>query len=128
MYGTDYDTPDGTCVRDYVHVSDLADAHVLALEALQKGAASRAYNLGNGRGFSVRQVIDAAERVTGKRIAVTEAARREGDPAELVGDASRIRRELGWQPRIGRIEDIISSAWRWYLKGPPMDVETTNAD
>ncbi len=113
VFGSDYATPDGTCIRDYIHVSDLADAHVLALQALLGGAATTAYNLGNGKGFSVREVIDCARRVTGRDIAVSEGARRPGDPAVLVGDASRIRRELGWSPNYADLDTIIGTAWRW---------------
>ena len=114
VFGTDYPTPDGTCIRDYIHVSDLADAHVLALRALLEGAATTAYNLGNGMGFSVREVIDAARRVTGRDIAITEGERRPGDPAVLVGDASRIRSELGWSPRLADLDTIIATAWHWH--------------
>lgn len=114
VFGTDYDTPDGTCIRDYIHVSDLADAHVLALQALENGAGTTAYNLGNGRGFSVREVIDCASQITGRAVPVAFGERRAGDPPVLVGDASRIRRELGWQPRHAAIESIIGTAWRWH--------------
>jgi UDP-glucose-4-epimerase GalE len=114
VFGTDYDTPDGTCIRDYIHVSDLADAHVLALQALENGAGTTAYNLGNGHGFSVREVIDCARKVTGRAVRVAFGERRAGDPPVLVGDASRIRRELGWQPRHASIETIIGTAWRWH--------------
>ncbi len=113
VFGTDYDTADGTCIRDYIHVGDLADAHVLALQALERGAASAAYNLGNGQGFSVRQVIDAAQRVTARAIPVTLADRRAGDPPVLVGDATRIRDALGWSPRHADLDDMIATAWRW---------------
>ena len=116
VYGSDYDTPDGTCIRDYIHVSDLADAHVLAMRALLDGAKTTAYNLGNGAGFSVREVIDCARRVTGRDIAVAEGARRPGDPAVLVGDAHRIRTELGWSPRLADLEAIIATAWRWHQR------------
>ncbi|GHC05697.1 UDP-glucose 4-epimerase GalE [Thermomonas carbonis] len=113
VFGSDYDTPDGTCIRDYIHVGDLAGAHVLALQALEAGAASAAYNLGNGQGFSVRQVIDAAQRITGRAIPITIADRRAGDPPVLVGDATRIRDALGWSPRHADLDDMIASAWRW---------------
>jgi len=116
LYGTDYETPDGTCIRDYVHVSDLAAAHVLALERLDER--SGAYNLGNGNGFSNREVIEAARRVTGKSIAVNEEARRPGDPAALVASNEKAKRELGWQPAVTDIEAIIESAWRWHQAHP----------
>jgi UDP-glucose 4-epimerase len=116
VFGDDYDTPDGTCIRDYIHVSDLAEAHVLALLALDKG--TRTYNLGNGSGFSVKQVINAAERVTGRSIAVTVSPRREGDVARLISDSSRIQRELGWKPRIPELDRIIETAWTWLRKHP----------
>ncbi|GIL03125.1 MAG: UDP-glucose 4-epimerase GalE [Alphaproteobacteria bacterium] len=112
--GDDYDTPDGTCIRDYVHVSDLADAHVLALEALLAGSGSAVCNLGNGAGFSVRQVIAAAERTTGRKVPVITGPRRPGDPAVLVADAGRARRLLGWAPRLSDLETIIATAWRWH--------------
>lgn len=113
VYGEDYPTADGTCVRDYIHVSDLADAHVLALRALLAGAATTAYNLGNGTGFSVREVIACAQRVTGRTIPVTIGPRRPGDPPVLIGDATRIRRELGWSPQHADLDTIIATAWRW---------------
>jgi UDP-glucose-4-epimerase GalE len=113
VFGDDYDTPDGTCLRDYIHVSDLADAHVLALRHLQAGGASTAYNLGNGRPTSVRQVIDAVERVTAKKVAWTVAPRREGDPAILFASSARIKRELGWTPTFEDIETIVRTAAVW---------------
>ena len=116
VFGTDYATPDGTCVRDYIHVSDLADAHVLALRALLEGAATTAYNLGNGQGFSVREVIDCAQRVTGREVPAVLGPRRAGDPPTLVGDATRIRRELGWSPRLADLDTIIATAWRWHTR------------
>ncbi len=116
IYGNDYPTPDGTCVRDYIHVSDLADAHILALAALDQG--SRVYNLGNGRGFSVRQVIDAARRVTGRPVPARVGPRRSGDPAMLVADSRKIRRELGWQPRYADLDEIVATAWRWRQRNP----------
>lgn len=115
IYGDAHNTPDGTCVRDYVHVADLAQAHVLALQALNSGASSTAYNLGNGQGFSVREVIDVARQVTGRPIAVNIGAPRPGDPAHLVGDAARIRRDLGWQPQHAALCDIIETAWHWHI-------------
>jgi len=116
IYGTDYETPDGTCVRDYIHVSDLASAHVLCLGAL--GDRPLIYNLGNGRGFSVREVIETARRVTGHAIPAVEAARRPGDPAALVASSSRIQSDLGWTPRHGELESIIASAWEWHRGHP----------
>ena len=116
VHGDDYDTPDGTCVRDYIHVSDLADAHVLALRSLLEGAKSSAYNLGNGRGYSVRDVISAAERVTGLPIATNIGDRRAGDPAVLVGDATKFIHELGWKIQRPDIGAIIESAWRWHTR------------
>jgi UDP-glucose-4-epimerase GalE len=114
--GEDYDTPDGTCIRDYIHVADLVDAHVLALRYLEGGGASAAFNLGNGEGFSVRQVVDAARRVTDRDFEVRIAARRDGDPARLVADPSRAREILGWNPRRGDLETQIADAWRWHRK------------
>lgn len=111
IFGDDYDTPDGTCVRDYVHVADLAQAHVLALRALDRG--SRTYNLGNGRGFSVREVIETAREVTGHPIPAIDDDPRPGDPARLVASSDRARELLGWQPRRD-LEDIIASAWEWH--------------
>ncbi|HBF35772.1 MAG TPA: UDP-glucose 4-epimerase GalE [Firmicutes bacterium] len=118
IFGTDYPTPDGTCVRDYIHVNDLAQAHILALEALDKGASSTIYNLGNGQGYSNRQVIETAKAVTGQPITVKEGPRRAGDPAELVASSKRIREDLGWQPQYAQLEKIIETAWRWH-KGHP---------
>lgn len=115
IYGADYPTADGTCVRDYIHVSDLASAHVLALEALGKQAEPERliYNLGNGRGFSVREVIEAARRVTGHPIPVVESPRRPGDPAILVASSEKIKRQLNWKPKYPEIDEIIASAWNW---------------
>ncbi|MCR4418640.1 MAG: UDP-glucose 4-epimerase GalE [Clostridia bacterium] len=118
IFGTDYPTPDGTCVRDYVHVSDLAAAHVLALKALEEGHPSAVYNLGSGRGFSVREVIEAARRVTGRDFPVVEGPRRPGDPAVLVASSRRIRQEVGWSPRHGDLEAIIRTAWAWHRRYP----------
>jgi len=116
IYGTDYPTPDGTCVRDYIHVVDLAQAHILALQALEEG--SRIYNLGNGRGFSVREVIETARQVTGHPIPAIEGPRRPGDPAVLIASSTKISRQLGWQPRYPDLRAIISSAWDWHRKHP----------
>ncbi len=113
VFGRDYDTPDGTCIRDYIHVMDLADAHWLALEYLAQGGASNAFNLGNGDGYSVQQVIDVARQVTGCRIPVQDGPRRAGDPARLVADATLARQVLGWQPQRARLEQIVADAWGW---------------
>lgn len=114
IFGTDYDTPDGTCVRDYIHVNDLADAHVLGLEYLLKGGSTSIFNLGNGNGFSVREVIEAAKQVTGKAIKVVESDRRPGDPAVLVGSALKAQEILGWRPKYAQIETILEHAWQWH--------------
>jgi UDP-glucose 4-epimerase len=113
LFGEDYETPDGTCLRDYVHVTDLAAAHLLALNSLFDGAASRVYNLGNGRPTSVRDILDAVERVTGRRVPYTAADRRPGDPAVLFASSERIRRELGWRPQFENVDTIVETAWRW---------------
>jgi UDP-glucose 4-epimerase len=113
IFGTDYDTTDGTCIRDYIHVCDLADAHILALERLFAGEGCSVFNLGNGRGYSVREVIDCARDVTGRPIAIKEAPRRPGDPDVLVGDAEKAVRELGWKPRFTELETIVRTAWEW---------------
>ncbi len=111
IFGTDYDTPDGTCIRDYIHVIDLAQAHLLALEYLLAGGKGQAYNLANGAGYSVREVIKNAERVTGKPIPIIECPRRKGDPPVLVGNAEKIIRELGWKTTIPNLENIIKTVW-----------------
>lgn len=113
VFGRDYDTPDGTCIRDYIHINDLCEAHWLALQSLMQGAGSPRYNLGNGAGFSVQEVIDAAQRVTGKHIAVRDAPRRDGDPARLVADATLARQQLGWAPQFPDLETIVAHAWAW---------------
>lgn len=118
VYGRDYDTPDGTCIRDYVHVVDLVAAHALAVDYLRDGGASTAFNLGNGQGFSVQQVIDTARYVTGKNICVSEAPRRAGDPPRLVADSRRANTLLGWQPRFSSLEQIVAHAWIWEQKYP----------
>ena len=114
VFGDDYDTPDGTCVRDYIHINDLAQAHLAALKHLESGGTSTAYNLGNGNGFSIQQVIAAAKRVTDRDIPFDVTARRPGDPAVLVGDALKIRRELHWSPEFSDLESIIRTAWQWH--------------
>jgi UDP-glucose 4-epimerase len=113
IYGDDYDTPDGTCLRDFIHVTDLASAHVLALRALASGAPSTTYNLGNGRPVSVREVVEAVERVTGRQVPYTVTARRPGDPAILFASSDRITRALGWRPEYEQIDTIVETAWRW---------------
>lgn len=117
IFGTDYPTPDGTCVRDYIHVSDLAEAHLLALNALDRSG-QLIYNIGNGHGFSVREVVDSVRRVTGHAIPVIESPRREGDPAVLIASSEKIRRELNWQPRFPQLEAILKSAWTWHKNFP----------
>jgi UDP-glucose 4-epimerase len=114
VYGTDYPTPDGTCIRDYIHIVDLAQAHLLAMEPGRQGF----YNLGNGDGYSVREVIAMCEKVSGCRIPFVEKARRPGDPPRLVAAAAKARRELGWQPRFPRLEDIVKTAWEWHRTHP----------
>ena len=116
IFGDDYDTPDGTCVRDYIHVLDLAEAHVLAMQGLAQHNCT--YNLGSGQGYSVRQVIESARAVTGASIPAQIGSRRAGDPARLVASSDRIRKELGWKPRFSGLEQIIDSAWRWHRRHP----------
>lgn len=116
IFGTDYETPDGTCIRDYIHVTDLASAHVLALKYLLDGKDSQCFNLGNGKGFSVREVIEAAKKVTGIDFKVVEVERRAGDPPELVADSKLARQVLGWEPKYADLETIVSSAWKWHQK------------
>jgi len=116
IFGEDYPTPDGTCVRDYIHVADLARAHILALQALE--TASRVYNLGNGHGYSVRQVIETARKLTGHAIAAIVGPRRAGDPAVLVASSRKIQQELGWKPEFDSIEAIVESAWQWHQRHP----------
>ena len=118
IFGTGYETPDGTCVRDYIHVIDLVDAHIRALDFILAEKRSGIFNLGNGNGFSVRQVVKAAEKVVGNKIPVKESGRREGDPAVLVADASRARKVLGWKTRYSDLETIVSSAWKWHSAHP----------
>ena len=114
IYGNDYDTPDGTCIRDYIHVTDLAKAHILAVEYLMNGGESDIFNLGNGVGYSVKEVIETARKVTGHPIPAKEEARRAGDPARLVASGEKARKILGWEPEITDLADIISSAWKWH--------------
>jgi len=114
IFGTDYPTPDGTCIRDYIHVTDLADAHVLALKYLLEGGQSESFNLGNGKGFSVQEVIDMAKKITGIDFKVTKKDRRAGDPPELIADATKAKTILNWQPKYFDLETIVSSAWNWH--------------
>jgi UDP-glucose 4-epimerase len=116
VFGTDYGTPDGTCIRDYIHVTDLAQAHILALQRLTGGADSSVYNLGNGQGFSVLEVIERARKITGKNIAVENSDRRAGDPPVLIASNEKAIKELGWKPQYADIDDIIGTAWRWHQK------------
>lgn len=118
IYGTDYDTPDGTCIRDYIHVTDLAKAHILAVEYLMNGGESDIFNLGNGIGYSVKEVIDTARKVTGHPIMAKEEERRAGDPARLVASGQKAKDILGWEPVIKDLNDIIESAWKWHSKHP----------
>jgi UDP-glucose 4-epimerase len=114
IYGTDYPTPDGTCVRDYVHVADLAQAHLLSLRYLQSGRPSDAFNLGNGDGFSVRMVIETVQKVTGRKVRAIDTVRRFGDPHALVGSSVKARRLLGWNPKFRGLEAIVETAWKWH--------------
>lgn len=118
IFGGDYDTPDGTCIRDYIHIIDLAEAHILGLEYLKNGGASGGFNLGNGTGYSVKEVIKVSEKVTGKSIKADLVARRAGDPAILIADYARARDVLGWKQRYGDLETIIKTAWQWHSKNP----------
>ena len=118
IFGDDYPTRDGTCIRDYIHITDLAAAHIRALEYLKNGGKSTYYNLGNGNGFSVKEVIETARKVTGLDIKSTVEARRPGDPATLVASSDKIKRELGWKPRYDSLEEIVASAWKWHSTHP----------
>lgn len=118
LFGTDYPTPDGTCIRDYIHVADLSQAHILALAALANGADSAIYNLGNGHGYSNKEVIDIARKITGHDIPIEEATRRPGDPAILVASSEKIKKELNWNPQYPDLERIIETAWRWHKNHP----------
>ena len=122
VYGRDYDTNDGTCIRDFIHVKDLCDAHLLALESLENIGESKTYNLGNGNGFSVQEVIVTAQKVTGRSINVKDAPRRDGDPPVLVADATLAKKELGWEPKYSDLETIISHAWEWEKKLAEMNI------
>ena len=117
IFGSDYDTPDGTCIRDYVHVCDLVDAHVLGLRWLQNGKGSRVFNLGTGSGFSVREVVNHSRSVTNREVPILEGARRAGDCTKLVSGSSRAVNELGWNPSRSNMETMISDAWRWHQTG-----------
>ena len=117
IFGTDYDTPDGTCIRDYIHIDDLCRAHLLALDKLRTGP-EFVYNLGNGNGYSVRQVIETVRKVSGRDFKVVEAERRPGDPPILTSNAARAKKELGWQPQKPRLEDMVQSAWKWHNEHP----------
>ncbi|MEG1173598.1 UDP-glucose 4-epimerase GalE [Carnobacterium sp.] len=118
IYGEDYETPDGTCIRDYVHVVDLIDAHILALEYLQAGNSSNTFNLGSSTGFSVKQMLEAAREVTGKEIPATVVSRRAGDPSTLIAASDKAREVLGWKPQYTEVNKIIESAWNWHVKHP----------
>lgn len=118
VFGTDYPTPDGTCIRDYIHVSDLAHAHILALKKLEQERISGIYNLGNGNGFSVREVIETVKKISGREVASIDSARRPGDPARLVASSKKIREELGWAPNFPDLETIVETAWKWHRDHP----------
>ncbi|MEC2104048.1 UDP-glucose 4-epimerase GalE [Bacillus licheniformis] len=118
IFGDDYPTPDGTCIRDYIHVMDLVDAHILAVERLRNGGESAVYNLGNGTGFSVKEVVETARKVTGCPIPAEVAERRAGDPAQLIASSEKAVKELGWQPKYAELETIIDSAWKWFKAHP----------
>jgi UDP-glucose 4-epimerase len=117
VFGTDYDTPDGTCIRDYIHVDDLARAHIQAIDYLSHGGDSIMLNCGTGRGHSVKEVLQTIEKVTGKKLSVTYGPRREGDPPVLVAAADKIRQLFGWNPEYTELEPIIRTAWKWFEKG-----------
>ena len=121
LYGTDYNTPDGTCIRDYIHVLDLVEAHILALEKIQKDSGSHFYNVGTGNGYSNRQVLEMVKKVSGKTIKVREEARRAGDPERLVADPTRIKTELGFEPKYSDLETIVKTAWAWHSRKERLD-------
>ncbi len=118
VYGTDYNTPDGTCIRDYIHVTDLADAHILALRKLEQKKFSGIYNMGNGNGYSVREVIETVKKVAGREVKAVESPRRPGDPARLVASSEKIREELGWAPQYPDMKTIVETAWEWHRNHP----------
>jgi len=118
VFGTDYNTPDGTCIRDYIHVTDLAHAHILALRKLEREQISGIYNLGNGNGYSVKEVIETVKKVTGRKVAAVDSPRRPGDPARLVASSEKIREELGWIPKFPDLETIVETAYQWHKKHP----------
>ena len=118
VFGNDYDTKDGTCVRDYIHVNDLAQAHILAMEYLSKGGESNIFNLGNGVGFTVKEVIEMARKVTNHTIPIREEERRAGDPSLLIASSEKARKVLGWKPQYADLETIISTAWKWHVNHP----------
>lgn len=118
VFGDDYKTPDGTCIRDYIHVIDLADAHIRAVNYLRDGGASNIFNLGNGTGFSVKEMIEAAKRATGEEIKVVMGERRAGDPAQLIASSAKAQQMLGWKPQYTSVEDIIAAAWKWHKSHP----------
>jgi len=122
IYGTDYPTPDGTAVRDYLHVADLAEAHLTALAYLDKGGESTAFNLGTGQGHSVREVAAMVERVSGRKVPARETGRRTGDPPSLVADARKSQERMGWRPHHSSLEEIVQTAWNWKLKSLPAAV------
>jgi UDP-glucose 4-epimerase len=118
VFGADYNTPDGTCIRDYIHVTDLAHAHILALRKLEREQISGIYNLGNGNGYSVKEVIETVKKVTGRKVAAVDSPRRPGDPARLVASSEKIREELGWLPKFPDLETIVETAYQWHRKHP----------
>jgi UDP-glucose 4-epimerase len=128
VFGRDYDTPDGTCIRDYIHVMDLCQAHLLALEYLEDVGGSAVFNLGNGNGFSVLEVIASVEKVSGRKVKVVDAPRREGDPARLVADARLARQRLGWSPGYGELEILVEHAWKWERRLASGGIETLRKD